>query len=176
MLRYLKGTHDLILTFGNSIEGLSGYTDADWASQAHRHSISSYAFLYNGGAISWRSNKQPIIALTSTEAEYIATSDSSQELIWLRSLLSELSFPITRPTLLCCDNKSALDLAANPDMFHARTKHIDIRYHFIRELVANRTVVLEYCPTNEMAADLLTKALPRPRSNAHAFTLGLRQA
>ena len=177
ILRYLKGTREYKLTYGPTKEALSGYTDADWASQAHRHSISGYAFLFNGGAISWRSNKQPIVALSSTEAEYIAASDSSREAIWLRYLASELTgTPLSKPTLLRCDNQSAIKLVDNSDMFHARTKHIDIRYHFIRELVDDKKIRLEYCPTNEMAADLLTKPLPRARLAALSFTLGLRQA
>ncbi|CDO71000.1 hypothetical protein BN946_scf184844.g4 [Trametes cinnabarina] len=157
VLRYLKGTRNYVLMFGSTSDGLVGYTDADWGSQAHRHSISGYAFLYAGGAITWRSHKQPIIALSTTEAEYIAASDASREALWLRRLL-------------------ALKLIRNVDVFHPRTKHIDIRYHFIRSHVADRTLALEYCPTNEMVADIFTKPLARPRLAMLAALLGLRLA
>ncbi|CDO74006.1 hypothetical protein BN946_scf185043.g55 [Trametes cinnabarina] len=176
VLRYLKGTRNYVLMFGSTSDGLVGYTDADWGSQAHRHSISGYAFLYAGGAITWRSHKQPIIALSTTEAEYIAASDASREALWLRRLLSELTTPVRDPTVLYCDNESALKLIRNVDVFHPRTKHIDIRYHFIRSHVADRTLALEYCPTNEMVADIFTKPLARPRLAMLAALLGLRLA
>ncbi|OJT06658.1 Retrovirus-related Pol polyprotein from transposon TNT 1-94 [Trametes pubescens] len=126
VLRYLKGTCNYVLTFGSTPDRLVGYTDVDWGSQAHRHSISGYAFLYAGGAVAWRSHKQPIIALSTTEAEYIAASDASREALWLRHLLSELTTPTRGPTVLYCDNESTLKLIRNVDVFHPRTKHIDL--------------------------------------------------
>ena len=103
VLRYLKGTKDLALTFGGELTDLVGFTDADWGSQAHRHSISGSVFMFCGGAISWSSRKQPLVALSSTEAEYIAASDAARELIWLRNLISEITLPITNSTVLFCD-------------------------------------------------------------------------
>lgn len=175
VLRYLKGTQDLCLSFGHSADGLVGYSDADWASQRHRHSISSYTFLYNGGVISWSSRKQPIVALSSTEAEYISVSNSSRELLRLRSLLAELTSPLTLPTPLLSDNQSAITIAKS-GMLNARTKHIDIRYHFIRDGIASGHVVLEYCPTGKMVADILTKLLVRHKVEVLARLLGLRTA
>ena len=132
-LRYLKGTRDLALTFGASDDSLIGYTDADWASQAHRRSFAGTVFLFAGGAISWSSRKQPIVALSSTKAEYVAASDSSRELIWLCSLLGKLTTPLSSHTPLCCNNKSATSLTKNGP-FSAWTKHIDIRYISFVEL------------------------------------------
>ena len=132
--------------------------------------------MYTGGAISWRSHKQPIIAMSSTEAEYIAASDASREAIWLRYLLSELTSPLTRPTLLRCDNMSTIKLTSSTDVFHARTKHIDIRFHFIRWILEDKKIRLIYCPTEDMVADVLTKALPSPKVKHFASALGLRMA
>lgn len=96
------------MTFGTTDGELVGYTDADWALQAYRHSISGSVFLVSGGAVSWSSRKQPIVALSTTKAEYIAASDASRELLWLRALTTELNTPFNSPTTLYCDNQSAL--------------------------------------------------------------------
>ena len=175
VLCYLKGTKNLRLTFGLNKNGLIGYTDADWASQAHRHSISGSVFLVSGGAISWSSRKQPIIALSTTEAEYIAASDASRELLWLCALTSELNFSSDSPTTLFCDNQSAIKVAKN-GLLHACTKHIDICYHFIRETILNGHLDIIYCPTSEMIADVFTKALPSSKLNFFAELLGLFSA
>ena len=173
VFRYLKGTREEWLTFGEE-EGILGYTDADWASSEHRHSISGYTFLVDGGAISWSSKKQPIVALSSTEAEYIAVTHATKEAMWLRAFFSEVYSPaLTKaPSLLLCDNKSAIALAKD-DAFHSRTKHIDIRYHFIREAIDNGLINLDYCPTEDMAADMFTKILPRVKVDYFSELVGL---
>jgi hypothetical protein len=167
-----QGTRDYWLTFGGVPNGLEGFSDADWASQDHRHSISGYGLLINGGAISWSSNKQPIIALLSTEAEYIAIMHVLKELIWTRLSLAEIARPLKAPTVIYCDNQSAIDLTKTLQ-FHARTKHISIRYHFIREHIHNNSIIIPYCNTNEMAADIFTKPLPKPKIERFAAMLGL---
>jgi transposase InsO family protein len=172
VFRYLAGTRDSTLTYGNERHDLTGYTDADGASEEHRHAISGYAFLIDGGAVSWYSRKQEIVTLSTAEAEYVAATHASKEAIWLRRFLFEL-FPLdASPTTLYCDNQAAIKLAID-DNYHARTKHIDIRYHFIRQVIADGTITLIYCPTDEMAADFLTKALPKWKVQTHACTLGL---
>ncbi|THH23079.1 hypothetical protein EUX98_g8096, partial [Antrodiella citrinella] len=174
VLRYLKGTRDHRLTFGGDTPAvLTGFTDADWASQPHRHSISGFVFTYACGAISWGSHKQSLIALSSTEAEYISASDSCRELIYLRSLILELTGETSSsPITLHSDNQSAIRIAAN-GLLHARTKHIDIRYQFIRQVVERGLTELVYCPTNEMVANIFTKALVRSRIQYLAGELGL---
>jgi hypothetical protein len=132
VLRYLKGARDLQLVLGGVDEGLEGFSDSDFASQPDRHSISGYAFLYGGGAISWSSKRQLIITLSSTEAEYVVLTHAAKEAIWLQALISEVLHPLPDPTPIFCDNNGAKALAKD-DTFHAQTKHIDIRYHFIRE-------------------------------------------
>ena len=114
----------------------------------------------SGGAISWLSKKQPSVALSTTEAEYIALSVATQEAVWLRRMLDDLQAKPKDPTVLMEDNSGAIAIAKNP-VSHARTKHIDIRYHYVREAVQDSMVNLTYCPTEEMTADLLTKPLPR---------------
>jgi hypothetical protein len=187
VFRYLKGTMDLKLTIGGGGHwswaedglkervGLEGFTDADGASQHHRHSISGYVFMINGGAISWSSKKQPIVALSTTEAEYIAATHAAKEAIWIRMFLTEITRLLAHPTTLYCDNQSAISVSKN-DQYHARMKHIDIQYHFIRDVAARRLISVGYCPTNDMPADMLTKALPAPQITHLRTTVGLRSA
>lgn len=113
-----------------------------------------------GGPISWYSKKQAIVALSTSEAEYVALSATTQEAVWLGGLLSDLQVTLSEPTVLMEDNQGAIAIARNPTA-HARTKHIDIRYHFVCEAMQKGTINLCYCPTKEMIADLLTKPLPR---------------
>ena len=174
VLRYLSGTRDFTLTYGEERHDLIGYTDADGASHEHRHAISGYSFLIDGGAVSWQSRKQELVTLSTAEAEYVATTHAAKEAIWLRRLIFEL-FPISpSPTTLYCDNQAAIKLAIE-DNYHARTKHIDIRFHFIRQVISDGTLTLTYCPTDDMTADILTKSLPKWKVSTHVCSLGLRR-
>ena len=169
---YLIGTKKLALTYGGVKHSLEGFTDADGASQEHRHAISSYTFLLDRGAVSWSSKKQELVTLSMTEAEYVAAMHAAKEAIWLRHLLQEVFRPLANPTTIHCDNQSAIALAKD-GMFHTRTKHIDIWYHFIRFAVDNGSLHLLYCPTEDMIADTLTKALPSVKAKHFAAALGL---
>ena len=171
-MRYLKGTKDLELTYGVSDTGIVGYTDSDHASQYHRHSISGYAFLINGGAVSWSLKKQLVMALFTTEAEYIATAHSVKEALWLWAFMGEITRPLSAPMVLNCDNQSAIALTKD-GQFHVRIKHIDLRFHFIREAIANGAIAVAYCPTQAMVADILTKPLSRGKMGEHSGSLGL---
>jgi hypothetical protein len=172
VLKYLKGTKEMKLTFGTQTNGLTGYTDADWASQDHRHSTSGYIFLIDGGAISWSSKKQPVVALSSTEAEFIAATHAAKELMWIRFIVGEIARPLTSPTTLYCDNQSAIALTRD-GVYHARSKHIDVRFMFIRDAASRDLIKLDYCPTNEMTADIFTKALARPKFEYFTANCGL---
>ena len=130
------------------------------------------AFLYNGGAISWSSKRQELVALSTTEAEYVAITHASKEALWLRSLLTQIFQPLSSPTTLFCDNQGAIALTKD-DQHHARTKHIDVRFHFICWIVENGKIHLAYCPTNNMATNTLTKALPSLKVKHFAYVLGL---
>jgi hypothetical protein len=159
---YLKGTASLGLTLGSTDAGLEAYVDADWASQPHRHSMSGYVVLLNGGPVAWSARKQPLIALSTAEAEYIALTTVAREILYLQLLINELYEPLNLPTPIYCDNQAAIALASN-NKFQLRTKHIDLRYHFVRAHVKNGTFDLKYCPTEDNIADAFTKPLPRPR-------------
>ena len=132
--------------------------------------------MLNGGAISWSSKKQSVVALSSTEAEYIGITHAAKEAIWIRHLLSELYSPqiLDYPLLVHCDNKSAIELAKNAT-FHSRTKHIAIRFHYIHEALNEGIVTLEHRGTDEMPADMFTKALIRVKLNKFSKYVGLSQ-
>jgi hypothetical protein len=174
VFRYLAGMRDQALTYGTEQRDLHGYTDADGASQEHRHAISGYVFIIDSGAVSWSSRKQELVTLSTAEAEYVAATHAAKECIWLRRLTGELFPSLQTQTTLFCDNQAALKLATE-DNYHARTKHIDIRFHFIRQIIASGAIKMVYCPTDDMTADVLTKALLRWKVMCHGLGLGLRQ-
>jgi transposase InsO family protein len=172
--RYLRGTVNMCLTYrGNSEPDLLAFVDADWASDINdRRSTTGFVFLISGGAVSWSSKKQTSVALSSTEAEYMAAAAATKEAIWLKTFLSELDFSKTHPITLQIDNQSAILLAKNA-MFHERTKHIAIRYHFIREKLEEGEICVEYVPTNEQVADVLTKPLTREKHGRFVEGMGV---
>ncbi|TFY76440.1 hypothetical protein EWM64_g7573 [Hericium alpestre] len=174
VMRYLKATRDEWLIYGTDSEGrIAGYSDADWGSNDHRHSISGYVFLIDGGAVLWSAKKQLIVALSSTEAEYVALTHAAKEALWMRAFLGEILGPFDKPTTIFGDNQSAITLAQD-NIFHSHTKHIAIRYHFIRDAVERNEVDLIYCPTGEMAADVFTKALACPKMEKMQGLVGIR--
>ena len=174
VLRYLSATQNNRLQFGSIDDNeITGYSDSDWAAdQNDRHSTTGYTFLYAGGSICWASRKQPTVALSSTEAEYMAISDASRHAIWLRTLFTELGFKQPNPLPIHVDNKGSVDLALNP-VHHKRTKHIDIKHHFIRQCLEDLSVGLVQIPTNENFADVLTKSLPFAKHSLFSGKLGV---
>lgn len=161
VVRYLKGTSQLKLALGAQTDKLFyGYADANWAeSKSDRKSNSGYVFLVNGGVVSWASRKQTCVALSSTEAEFIALSEACKEAIWLRQILADLRQPINSATTIYEDNQSCLNLIQEEKLSN-RTKHIDVRAHFVKDHIDKGDVICEYCPTEEMLADMLTKPIP----------------
>ncbi|XP_071700490.1 uncharacterized protein [Rutidosis leptorrhynchoides] len=142
---------------------LHGYTDNDWArSVDDMKSTSGYTFTLRSGVFSWTSKKQETVAQSPAEAEYVAAANSANQAIWLRRILEDMGEKQNEATQIFCDNKSAIAIAKNP-VFHGRTKHIDIKYHFLRESYAKKDIELKYCKTEEQIADIFTKALPRPK-------------
>ena len=161
------------LTFGGKEKGkIQGFCDADWASQQHRHSISGFSFHFGQGAVSWSSKKQAVVALSSTEAEYIAQTHAAKEAVWIRNFVIEVQGTTHGPLTMLCDNQGAIALSKD-NKFHSRTKHIDLHYHFIREAVDEGKINVEYVPTAENVADIFTKALPRPKFESFVERLGL---
>ena len=176
IFKYLKGSASLALKY-QKLEGdkLIGYCDADWArDRDDRHSTSGNMFLMAGGPISWLSKKQAIVALSTSEAEYVALCTATQEAAWLRRLLTDLKVTNSEPTVVMENNQGAIAIAKNPTA-HARTKHIDIRYHYVRKAVQEGVVELRYCPTAQMIADLLTKPLPRGQFEILRLAMGMEQ-
>ena len=171
VLRYLQGTKALGITYRSDPESpaLTGYSDSDWGGGLPtRRSTTGYVFQFAGGPISWSSRLQPTVALSSTEAEYMAVSAASQEAVWLRQLFDSMHLHITGPLTIYADNQGCMALAINP-VYHARTKHIAIKYHFTRELVAAGTIKLEYIPTADNIADLFTKPLTPQLVQRHTY-------
>jgi hypothetical protein len=162
VVRYLKGTKDLKLHLGgNKNINILGYTDSDWANCLDtRRSIGGYTFSLGSGAVSWAAKKQKTVAASSCEAEYIAAFETTKEAIWLRALLTGINITPTNPTRIMCDNNASINLSEDPTL-HTRVKHIDINYHFLRERVQSKEVLLSYIRSKENIADIFTKPLEK---------------
>ena len=136
-----------------------GYPDNDWVGSIDdRKSTSGYVFHMGSRAISWDSKKQPIVALSIAEVEYVAATTATCQAVWMRRMLRSLCHEQVKGTTVYCDNSSVIALSRN-SVFHKITKHIDAKYHYIRELVNNGEIVLQHCRREEQFADILTKPL-----------------
>lgn len=163
VLRYLKGTSHYGIKYQRNKENLTAYTDSDWAGDIDdRRSCTGNVVSLAGGPISWKSKKQSSVALSTMEAEYAALAEVSREIVYLKRLLVHMGFDkcVQESITIYCDNQSAIELSKNA-VFHNRSKHIDISYHFTRELVTKREILVEYLKTESMLADILTKSLPK---------------
>ena len=184
LLRYLKGTRTRGIHYGNGDLTLFGYSDSSWADDLYsRRSTAGYVFILNNGPISWSSRRQATVSTSTCEAEYIAQAETACEAVWIRGLLGELGiletvieegYPktISPPTTIFADNQGAVKLTENPE-YHRKTKHIPIKYHKTRELVAEGTVHFEWIPTHEMVADGLTKPLGSSKFREFVEMLGM---
>lgn len=173
VIRYLMKTIDYGLVYYKCDFTLNGYVDADWASnKIDRKSFTGYLFKFAGSAISWKSQKQKTVALSSAEAEYMAICEAVKELIYLRNIFVELD--LMPKIFLYNDNKSAHLLTEN-NVFHARSKHIDIRHHFIREVLKKKIFELNYLETDKMMADIMTKPLPYKKHMFCMNNMGMKQ-
>ena len=162
---YLKGTLDYGIEYcsGGSNLNLVGYSDADFAGDVEtRRSTSGFLFELAGGPVTWSSQRQKLVTLSTTESEYVAASSACKEAVWLRKLLRNLNCGSEKATVIFVDNQSAIRLVKNPE-YHKRTKHIDIRYHFIREKSEAKEIAVEYVPSELQKADIFTKALTKQR-------------
>lgn len=169
---YLKGTMFLAIKYNRGDDQISrALVDSDYGGCPDTYRLTTgWIFLLAQGPISWSSKRQKTVAMSSCEAEYVAASEATKEAMWLRRLIKELigihtltsGYNNPHTLVLEIDNNSAIKLSKNPE-FHARSKHIAIRHHFIREQIANKSIVLRRIDTNNNMADILTKSLPRPR-------------
>jgi hypothetical protein len=183
VLRYLGGTKSLALSLGvpstsipTSLSGFiqnTGCSDADWASDTiDRKSISGYAFFFQGSLVSWSAVKQKSIALSSTEAEYYAMAHTFKEALWLRSFLTFIALPIPHPFPILSDNQATCSLS-NSLAISSRSKHIDIRHHFLRAHIQDGSFSTTWIPTEDMPADIFTKPLNSVLFTRHRNVLGM---
>jgi hypothetical protein len=200
LIRYLKGTRtkdiiygaqpNLAITDDDAVCHIKDYTDSDWAGDTSTcKSTSGYLFLGAKTPIAWESNKQPIVALSTYETEYITASDAAREATWLRNLLAEidpLNAPATSlpqshepnyllPIPMAMDNQGAIALATLKSQ-NRRTRHINVRYHFIRDCVESGIITPYYTPTSNMLADGFTKALDRQKFSTFVSSIGIRDS
>ena len=161
IMRYLKGTMNYGLCYDKGKPGdCVGFSDSDWAGDINdRRSTSGYVFQICGTAVSWRSKKQSCVALSTAEAEYMALASAAQEAVWMRQLIGDLTTTSTTPMTI----------------YEDRAKHIGIKHHFIREQVEKGTVVLQYCQSEDMTADILTKGLNKDQFHKLRTMTGVKR-
>ena len=164
ILHYVRRYPDLGLFFKQGEENrLHGYTDTDYGQDIDdRISVGAYIFFLGNSPISWNSKKQSSTSRSSCESEYRALAQCSCEAIWIRRLLKELRILDDKPTYLYCDNQSSIKLSYNP-VFHEKSKHFEIDFHFTRQKVENNTIKVEFIPSQEQPTDILTKSLGRTK-------------
>jgi len=199
ILRYLVGTRDYGITHRkfngqnkdmNLFHGLArnygpandgkdnlfhGFADAAFANADDYKSTTGYGFLASEGAITWKSKRQTIIVMYSTESEYITLLEARREAFWLRNLYDELGFPQMGPTVIKSDNEGSVILSHSPQ-FHVRTKHIEICHHWVRDLVNDKILDVQSCCNLEQTGDILTKPLPKPKHQRHRREMGMGAA
>jgi hypothetical protein len=176
VVRYLVGTKDLKLSFGSAEDNcvLLGFSDADWAGdQEDRKSNTGFVFKLNGAAISWVSRKQNCVTLSSMEAEFVALTEATQEVVWLRKVLAEMGEIQTNPTCMFEDNQSCISFVKNGRL-NKRSKHIDTKKNYIKDM-CDKEIMLRYCPTEDMVADIMTKPLGCVKLHKFVEELGLRK-
>ena len=171
VLRYLISTPDHGIVLGGKAYQtkplLSAYVDANYAMCPDtRRCVSGFITLYHGGPISWLAKKQPLVTLSTTEAEFVALAQCVQELLYLKQLANELHQTSDQPMEVFEDNQSTIKIASNSEL-HGRSKHIDVRYFFVRDLIDQCVIKLSWCPTDRQLADFFTKSLPKPTFKAY---------
>ena len=171
ILRYLRGTLNYKLVYTTKETPMYGFSDADYASEKDRKSISGYTFIKNGGAICWSSKKQTVVALSSMESELIALTEAVKQGLWLRKLCSDLG--VSYKVKIFEDNQSTIASVKGNTTFSSRAKHIDVRYQFVQDRVEKDEVFIEYLCSEEMTADVFTKALKKNLHQRHTIGLGL---
>jgi len=179
VLRYVKGSMDKGLVFDkNSSCVLQGFSDADWAGDHEtRRSTTGFTFIFGEASVSWGSHLQQTVALSTMEAEYKALCEASKEAVWLSKLVQSVATQVLRtaisagPINIKSDNSGCIDFSKNP-VEHKRTKHIDIRYLFVREAITSDKVALEHCATDDIVADLMTKELGKAKHDKHVEAMG----
>eukprot|EP00253_Pinus_taeda_P026954 PITA_26954 len=176
ILRYVRGTVQFGIHYSaKATPLLVGFTDSDWAGDPDdRKSTAGYVLTLGSGPITWACKKQAAISLSSAEAEYRGAVEASKEALWLRQILSEFGFEQQHPTTLWCDNQSAIQLWKDP-VQHQRSKHIELHMHFIRKLIHDHVLEVQYCSTDDQVADIFTKALTEAKFTKLRYMLGVQE-
>jgi hypothetical protein len=177
ILRYIRATTDLGVFYRKGCEDeMLAYTDSDYAGDLDdRKSTSGYVFMLSGGAVAWSSKKQPVVTLSTTEAEFVAAASCACQCIWLQQILKQIGGTERKCVKVLCDNSSTIKLAKNP-VLHGRSKHIDVRFHFLRNLTKDEVIDIEHCGTNEQLADIMTKPLRLELFEKFRAALGVNSA
>lgn len=172
IFRYIKGTLEYGIFFSKNVDlTLIGFSDADYASDPiDRKSVTGFLFKLNGPIV-WNSKKQISVSVSTTESEYVALSEATKDIIWIQRFLETLKIK-SSPALIWGDNQAAIKLVKNPE-FHKRTKHIDVKYHFIREAYKKNIIEVQYIDTKEQEADILTKPLTRTKFEILRLKIGV---
>ena len=174
IVKYLSTTPELALHYSGGESILNAYSDSDWAGDLEtRCSTSSYAIFLGKDMVSWCSCRQATIALSSTEAEYMSICDYAQQILWIQSIFCECHLTLDH-SIMFGDNKGALHIAQNPVM-EGRSKHIDIKYYFLRECVENKSFLLNYVPTDQQEVDLMMKNLTVQKFPENRLQLNLKE-
>jgi len=174
ILRYLNRTFDMGIEYSASTTALKGYSDSDFARDIDtRRSTTGYAFVIGDGVITWKSHRQKTVALSTTEAEFMAACECAKEALSLSQLLHDVGYIQERPPSLYIDNQNTIKLIKNPEL-HQRTKHINVRLHFIRELYESQTISVNYINTEDQLGDIFTKPLPVQKFCKSLQMLGMR--
>ena len=172
IFKYLRVTSKLCLSFGGSKPVLEGFTDADMAGDLDgRKSTSGFLFTFAGGAVSWQSKLQKCVALSTTEAEYIAATEAAKEMLWMKRFVQELGL-MQDEYVVFCDSQSAMDLSKNTS-YHSRTKHIDVRYHWLRDVIGKELMKLKKIHTDFNPSDMMTKVATREKLKLCAGSAGM---
>ena len=175
VLRYIKGTIDKGITYsvGGQLNQLIAYSDASWASEPEsRKSVTGIVLMLNGGIIGWKSKKQTVVTDSTTYAEYVAAHSCSRDVVWLRRLLEDLNYEQSSSTCLFLDNAAAELLITNP-VFHERSKHVDVKFHYVREVFERGEIAIQHVSTRAQLADFLTKSLAGEKLNVLLKQVGL---
>jgi len=177
ILRYLKGTTELGIYYKKGENAkIVAYSDSDFAGDIDdRRRTSGFVFLFGSGAVSWSSKKQQVVTLSNTKAEYIVVASCTCQCIWIKRVLEKLGLEEHKNILIFCDNNSTIQLSKNP-VFHGRSKHIDIKFHFLRDLVKDGTIKLNYCSSQTQVAGIMTKPLKLEQFSKLRRMLGMLEA
>ncbi len=173
VIRYLAGTEDLVFTICPSSSEMTCYSDADWGRNVDtRKSTSGYCIMFGGSLISWKSKGQTSVALSTMEAEYMALAYAVQEVLWIRQLLNDLGEHQEKATRIFEDNQACIHFTKE-QRFHGRAKHVDIKFHFVRDIVQKGLIDIIYCPTEVMLADMFTKPLSSLKLKSNRLSINL---